>query len=336
VLSLGAYKYIVFMTDHREVKLHVELDIEVNDPGKLDTYVQSWVRENFEDDPDAASESISQASEGAAPALQLVVDPDRLVDGIPGIAATEATWWAEEVTDSAETDAAVQASVTIEKEASRSDAEIVADILKSANDVPGLSLERLGYDESETHPDQRARSLREATALAGAMARASTTLVDELFDDICILRESGSVSETRRIDDLPLLYRTRYNALFAQKFLTVTVDLGTSFVAGFGSPTCVAQEIALRLVLDGVEALGELYPELPLASNWRSWAEDSLFEDLDHETLYDPSLDGISGDPDYAHLGMVDLDLASWFVPFTGRVVTLYAADADKPIAGGP
>lgn len=89
----------------------------------------------------------------------------------------------------------------------------------------------------------------------------STTSAYSETDDICILRDSGSVSETLRIDDLPPLYRTRYNALFAQKFLTVTVDLGTSFVAGFGSPTCVAQEIALRLVLDGVD-------------------EDSLFEDL--------------------------------------------------------
>lgn len=227
-------------------------------------------------------------------------------------------------------------SVARERESPRSDSEIVADILKSANEVPGLSLDRLGYEASEKDPDRRARSLGEATALAGAMAWASTTLVDELFNDICILRESGSVSETLRIDDLPPLYRTRYDALFAQKFLTVTVDLGTSFVAGFGSPTCVAQEIALRLVLDGVETLGELYPELPLASDWRSWVEDSLFEDLDHETLYDASLDGISGDPNYAHLGMVDLDLSSWFVPFTGRVVTLYAADEEKPTAGKP
>lgn len=321
------------MTDHREVKLHVELDVEINDPDELDTYVQSWVEENFDDDPDAASESISQAREGAAPALQLVVDPDRLVDDIPGVIATSATWWAEEVADSSETDTAVQTKANLEETIPRSDDEIVADILKSAEDVPGLSLERLGYDDSETDPDQRARSLGGATALAGAMAWASKTLVDELFDDICILRESGSVNETLRIADLPPLYRTRYNALFAQKFLTVTVDLGTSFVAGFGSPTCVAQELALRLVLDVVEGLGELYPELPLARNWRSWAEESLFEDLDHEMLYDPTLDGISGDPDYAQLGTVDLDPASWFVPFAGRVVPLYAADEDKRIA---
>lgn len=271
--------------------------------------------------------------EGAAPALQLVVDPDRLVDDIPGIVATGATWWAEEVPDSGETDEVVPTIAASQKEAPRSDDEIIQDILKSSNEVSGLSLERLGYNESETDPDQRARSLREATALTGAMAWACTTLVDELFDDICILREPGSVSETLRIDDLPPLYRTHYNALFAQKFLTVTVDLGTSFIAGFRSPTCVAQEIALRLVLDGVETLGELYPELPLARNWRSWAEDSLFEDLDHETLYDPSLDGISSDPNYAHLGMANLDLSSWFVPFTGRVVSLYAVDEEKPSA---
>ncbi|QCB97181.1 hypothetical protein E5206_09760 [Arthrobacter sp. PAMC25564] len=174
------------MTDQREVKLHVELDIEIEDPRKLDAYVQDWVRENFADDPDEASESLSQAGEGAAPALQLVVDPDRLVDDIPGIVATGATWWAEEVPDSAETDGVVPTIAASRKEAPRSDDEIIQDILKSFSEVPGLSLQRLGYDESETHPDQRARSLREATALAGAMAWACNTLVDELFDDICV------------------------------------------------------------------------------------------------------------------------------------------------------
>jgi len=66
--------------------------------------------------------------------------------------------------------------------------------------------------------------------------------------------------------------------------------------------------------------------------------EDSLFEDLDHEMLYDPALDGISNDPECASLGIADLDVAAWFVPFFDRTVNPYAADDDTgPVAlSGP
>ena len=65
--------------------------------------------------------------------------------------------------------------------------------------------------------------------------------------------------------------------------------------------------------------------------------EDSLFEDLDHEMLYDPALDGISNDPECASLGIADLDVAAWFEPFNERTVNPYAADDDPgplPLAG--
>lgn len=322
--------YVVPMEDQRELKLHVEVDIHVDDPEKLDTYVQEWVREHFEGDADAAAESLLEAREDTASALQLVTDTDKLIDDIPGIQATGATWWAEaaDITDSS---AAAADEDADNQEPARSDDEIVKDILESGKKIPGLPLERLGYDESETDPDLRARSLREARALAGALVWAYDALVDELFDDITILRESGSVEETWRIDELPALYRHHYGALFAQKFLAVTMDLGTAMATGFRSPTCVAQELALRLLLDGVELLAESYAGLDLGDHWRAWAKDSLFEDLDHETLYNPALDGISSDPSYAHLGIADLNPSSWFVPFSGRTVNPYAADGEKP-----
>lgn len=315
------------MADKRGVKLHVELEVEVDDAEKLAAYVRRWVTENLEEDE--PSESFSQIQEGVAPALQLIVDPDNLVDDIPGVFATGASWWAEEVPVPTET-VSVVPTRGVSQETPRSEDEILQLIVESANRVPGIELERLGYDESESDPDQRAQSLTEATALAGAIAWACNTLVDELFDDVFTLRDSGSIRETWQINNLPPLYRARYDALFAQKFLTVAVDLGTSFIAGFRSPTCVAQELALKFVLDGVEVLRDLYPRLPLARDWRSWTEDSLFEDLDYETLFDASLDGVSTDPNYAHLGMANLDFSSWFVPFTGRVVPLYGSEEER------
>lgn len=318
------------MEDQRGLKLHVQLDVHVDDPDKLDTYVQEWVRQHFEGDAKAIAESLLEAGESAGSALQLVTDPEMLVYGIPGIQAAGATWWAE-AADIMDTGTAATVSTADDQKSARSDDEIVEDILESAKEIPGLDLERLGYDESEADPDRRKRSLRAATALAGAIAWSYESLVDELIGDIVVLRASGSIDETWRVGDLPALYRHQCGALFAQRFLAVTIDLGTSMVCGFRSPTCVAQELGLRLLLDGVEVLAGSYPGLELADNWRARAEDSLFEDLDHETLYSPAFDGISSDPSYAHLGMADLNLSSWFVPFSGRAVNPYAADTEKP-----
>lgn len=196
------------------------------------------------------------------------------------------------------------------------DEETVSDIIACAERLPGLGLKRLGYDPEEVDPDERARTLAQATALAGVISWAYDSVLDELFQDFAIMLSGGTVSDTLQIRDLPEVYDDRYDRLFVQKFVAVTVDLGTAMVSGFGHPTCVAQELALRLVLNRAEQVEWTYP-LNLADSWRSDVEDALFEDADHELLYGPWADGLGEDiASSGQLDVVNLDFADWFSSF--------------------
>ncbi|MGY3565090.1 hypothetical protein [Sinomonas sp. RB5] len=310
------------MADHNDFKLHVELNVHVEDPEELKIYARDHVQEQIEDAEDLA-EVLRDMETGPAAALEAIVEPWRLVDELPGVRDVRAQWWVGEAGDR---DAGALEVPRPAGDPERSEEEIVNEILGSGDKVSGLDLDRLGYDAHEADPDEKARSLRSARAVAGAISWSYEILVEELFEDIRTLADTpGSVARTRRISDLPPLYRTQYGPLFAQQFLAVTIELGSDMARGFQSPSCVAQELALRLVLDGVEMLSDMYPSLEIAGGWRGRVEDSLFEDLDHELLYDPSRDGISDDPAFAHLGIADLDFSAWFTPFTDRTVNPYA-----------
>ena len=84
----------------------------------------------------------------------------------------------------------------------------------------------------------------------------------------------------------------------------------------------------LRLLLDEVENLIETY-EASIDEYWRPMLEDHLFEDLDHEMLYDADLDGFENDPTFADPpGMAPMTFDDWFVPFTNdRRLPPYAED---------
>jgi hypothetical protein len=131
----------------------------------------------------------------------------------------------------------------------------------------------------------------------------------------------------RAFDELPQAFITHYDALFLKKFITVAVDLGRQLVAGQWALTCVAQVLALRMVLDRVETVQEIYG-LTLDDDWQSWAEARLFEDLDHQMLYDPRKDGVETIPGFAkETGAANLPIDQWFDPFRrDTVMNPYAA----------
>ena len=87
-----------------------------------------------------------------------------------------------------------------------------------------------------------------------------------------------------------------YDVRFARRFLATVIAMTTRFTHGtFTQLSCVAEELALRLLLteaktclktfglldDGVEQALEYFADL-------------VYEDMDHEWLYDDSADGIS------------------------------------------
>lgn len=334
VIAAGGHAFagrLSGMEDSRALKLHLELDIEITDPTAVQHHARSWAREQAGDDQQALALMLDQAAEGTESALIMMMDPEDLLGEIPGTEILGAAMWAGESDDAPDNwpeEAASAGDGVITEDEIESEEEWVNKILSDAARLPGLDLQTLGYNPDERDPDARARSLQNATVLRGSIHWAYESFIDELFDDISILRQNpNTVDETLQICNLPPLYRAHYGPLFAQRFLAVALDLGTALASSFQTPTCVAQELALRLVIDRIKILPDALPSLELPEDWQELLLDSLFEDLDHELLYDPELDGISHDPALASLGMADLDVSAWFIPFGDSPVNPYAAN---------
>jgi hypothetical protein len=63
---------------------------------------------------------------------------------------------------------------------------------------------------------------------------------------------------------------------------------------------------------------------------WECFA-DQVYEDRDHEWLYQPAMDGIDEEPSIAHLGIAPMGVKDWFTPFDDRgyVHPFAAVEAD-------
>ena len=323
------------METSHTARLHLELDLEFTNPGAVQAHALAWARDNAGENAQTLAGMVEQVGEGAESALMMLVEPSEVVDESEedeDAAGTDSTLADEDdftlSTPHAHGSGALESEDGEEDEDSED--EWLEKIFSDGAKLPGLDLVRLGYDPEESNPDRRGSQLREATMLRGAINWAYVSLIDELFEDLSLLRESTeSAAETQQIANLPPLHAASYGPLFAQQFLTVAIELGSALATEFAAPSCVAQELALKLVLDQVEALESMLPNMALAQDWRGMAEDTLYEDLDHELLYDPAMDGISSSPLNESLGIADLNLSAWFTPFNGRAVNPYAADED-------
>jgi hypothetical protein len=213
------------------------------------------------------------------------------------------------------------------------------ELLTRAGRVKGVDPAWLGASEAgAAGPDERAQRLREAYLLAGCLWDASIVVVDHLFEDVVQLRTAAEQDWPDVVDDswvlssLPERFRRHYTPVFAQKFLVAMVSVTHRLTAGWTPLACVAEELATRCLLDEVVVQKETFA-VPLAPHWRSGLEEYVFEDLDHEFLYDDALDGFENDPGSGPLpGMPPMGITSWFVPFDDqRHMPPYAQDSDGP-----
>jgi len=202
----------------------------------------------------------------------------------------------------------------------------------------GLDLQWLTVrDVDDADPDEREAALTEARYVAGALYHAAVTTVDHLFGDLAELTGTGDPGATVRsakgaaffvLEDLPARYAHRYDALFVQQLIVAAVTVTARLTEGWRPLACVAEELALRLLLDQAEVRLEAADlDLP---GWRGIVEDCLFEDTDHELLFDPGLDGIEDDEEsLARTGTTPLAFTRWFTPFNaGRPVPPYLLDS--------
>lgn len=190
------------------------------------------------------------------------------------------------------------------------------------DDQLGALVEAVG-DGSGSNPRAADPALRaEAERLAGCLIRAGDAVADILRADADFIDAGARVGDRNddRIDalwQLPERFAHRYDAQFAERFLDSYRDL----IAGlrewpWQQPSCVAQELGLRLLLNRAEVYIDLY-DIEVTAGWRSRVEELLFLDLDHDLLYDPALDGFEEDPAFMpELRLAPMRFEAWFDPF--------------------
>lgn len=144
-------------------------------------------------------------------------------------------------------------------------------------------------EESEEEIPPSPQALHHGRLLAGAIGMACTVLIDDLFDDIVALgKVKGPLvlpAGLRAFHELPPAYVEHYDPAFLRRFLTVAVDLSRQVLGDWVGLTCVAQELAMRLVLNRVGVIAEQW-SLELDPDWFGIATEQLYWDIDHEFLY--------------------------------------------------
>ncbi|QIB42820.1 hypothetical protein [Streptomyces aureoverticillatus] len=217
-----------------------------------------------------------------------------------------------------------------------------ARMLALSDDLRSFPLVMFGVpDEEEEGGDYEfSVSPENARLAAGALVYATDLMVDELFEDVQVLtQEETNVGECEGplwvLEHLPERYALQYDAVFARRFLVTVIAMTTRFTNGsFGQLSCVAEELALRLLLNETSATLELFGLLDdgLSAALESFA-DNVYEDMDHEWLYDGSMDGIDESDAGVTLGVAPMGFGAWFTPFSeDRFV--HPSAVDEPEGG--
>lgn len=196
-------------------------------------------------------------------------------------------------------------------------------------------------DDDEEGAIEFATSPEDAKLAAGALVYATDILVDELFQDVQTLTEEDTTaadcdSPLWHFEDLPERYALQYDARFARRFLVTVIAMTTRFTDGsFQQLSCVAEELALKLLLAETNVTLETFGLLDdgVSAALDSFA-DNVYEDMDHEWLYDDSMDGIDESSVGEALGVAPMAFRAWFTPFNeGRYVHPSAADEPEGAA---
>ncbi|WP_381553086.1 hypothetical protein [Streptomyces eurythermus] len=226
--------------------------------------------------------------------------------------------------------------------------EVRQRMLASAGELRSFSPVMFGVpDEEENEEAEEGEgglsvTPEDARLAAGAVVWATDVLVDQLFQDVQTLTEEGTTAaecdgHLWHLEDLPTRYALQYDSLFARRFLVTVVAMTTHFTDGsFQRLNCVAEELALRLLLNEAHVTLETFGLLDdgVSAALEVFA-NNVYEDLDHEWLYDDSMDGIDESPIGEALRVAPMGFKAWFSPFNrGRYVHPYAADEPETTQG--
>ncbi|MFG3096499.1 hypothetical protein [Streptomyces sp. NPDC048202] len=181
--------------------------------------------------------------------------------------------------------------------------------------LTAFTLEAFGHDES---PECEVG--REAAEIAaGAVVYAIDLLVDELFTDLAALEDDGpTVARSNAtfmiLDDLPPHLSDAYTVLFTRRLTVTAITLtGRLTRPPFDHPTCLAEELLLKSLLNQAEVTADLY----------SLLSDEVTQALEtFATTLHPPVSPEATVPD---------DPDTWFTPYTPvSPVHPYAANENE------
>lgn len=212
------------------------------------------------------------------------------------------------------------------------DNDTLLELIADGDRLAGLDLIDLLVEvDEELTEDERVEAELQVGQLAGCLWNASILLIDQLFEDLQTYDVTGEPTEqqmqgTLLLHTLPKRFVPHYTKVFARQYLVAAVDLTSRLSQGWKPPACVAEELVLRQLLGLTEVMVEVNAaDVPF--EWRDELEDVLFEDLEHELLFDLTADVTDEDDTtdpvaeaVAILPTTPLHVDQWFVPFDDAV----------------
>jgi hypothetical protein len=175
-------------------------------------------------------------------------------------------------------------------------------------DTSGDAIERATVTTSVNHLD--ATSSAERATLRGALQ----ALIDLLFDLYEALPSSGPAPADLRHEGLlvfPPAYVSRYDRPFVRRAIVAAASLGQKLSGpGWFDLASTMEEILFGTIMETVQNadidIGDVFDDL----------EESAFQDLDYEMLFNAQFDGIENDAMREQYAFANLRFDEWFLPF--------------------
>jgi hypothetical protein len=167
-----------------------------------------------------------------------------------------------------------------------------------------------------------------------AIAFATVLLTDHVFDDLAEVT-AGDSEPNFATEYLPPSWLIGLSVGFMRGMAVAMVSVGHGLtVASWKGPANTAEELCLKAILDHA---GEVVPDMFRLANEKRFCEDIdsfrevAFQDLDHEFLFQPEVDGVDKSELGERLGIQSLSRRDAFKTFANREGHLYLAQEDAP-----
>ena len=323
-------------TRNERFTVEYRVDVDITDAKELESAALEHATNTWHDPADSAglADAFEFIRGGPGAALIELFDPDRLLDLVPGVAMGQSEMSAAPIPGPNPYDG--PGSKNYPDERAHRD-EVINTIVAWAPAAKGID----GYfndpepDDDfpdERTPEEKAQWEKQVVLLKGLLWYTSKRVIAQLFDDVVMLATTASVSgstieDTQVLSQLPGRFASLYNLGFAQKFTAATIDVSKRLASGWWPLSTVAEELALHVILDDAEFIAELW-ELDLAHGWRGDLVEMLYEDTDHQYLFDDRFSGFETEPNFGPHGMAPMGFSSWFVVFNeAYLASPYAQD---------